>query len=201
MARPVRTGMDNTHKIIVAEFTTLDGVIEDPDGTWGSPGGGWAMRQGPQVFAGDKFRLGSIMENGALLFGRGTWQVFAERWPGRSGEFADAMNRARKYVASTTLTDAGAWANSVLLDGDLLGSVERVRAEGDIAVVGSPGLAHQLAAGGLVDEYRLLVLPTVVGRGMRLFAEGQEAELRLVSADVVDAGVLLRYDVVADARA
>lgn len=187
--------MDNTHKIIIAEFTTLDGVIEDPDGTWGAPGGGWAMRQGPQVFAGDKFRLGSIMEHGALLFGRGTWAAFAERWPQRTGEFADAMNAAHKYVASTTLADAAAWGNSELLQGELPNAVERARRDGDIAVIGSPGIAHQLAAAGLVDEYRLLVLPTVVGVGLRLFADGQEADLRLVSSDVVDAGVLLRYDV------
>jgi dihydrofolate reductase len=188
--------MDTTHKIIVAEFTTLDGVIEDPDGTWGAPRGGWAMKQGPQVFAGDKFRLGPIMERGALLFGRGTWRAFADRWPQRTGEFADAMNAARKYVASTTLTDALAWENSVLLEGDLPAAVERAREHGDIAVIGSPGLAHQLAAAGLVDEYRLLVLPTVVGGGVRLFADGQEADLRLISSEVVDAGVLLRYDVV-----
>jgi dihydrofolate reductase len=188
--------MDNTHKLIVAEFTTLDGVIEDPDGTWGAPRGGWAMRQGPQVFAGDKFRLGPIMESGALLFGRGTWQAFAKRWPQRTGDFADAMNAARKYVASTTLTDARAWANSTLLDGDLPAAVERAREDRDIAVVGSPGLAHQLAAAGLVDEYRLLVLPTVVGEGLRLFPDGHEANLQLVSSDVVDTGLLLRYDVV-----
>jgi dihydrofolate reductase len=188
--------MNNNHKIIVAEFSTLDGVIEDPDGTWGAPRGGWAMRQGPQVFAGDKFQLGPIMETGALLFGRGTWQAFAERWPARTGEFADAMNAARKYVASTTLTDTGAWKNSTLLEGDLADAAQRIRTDRDIAVIGSPGLAHQLAAAGLVDQYRLLVLPTVVGKGMRLFADGQEAELQLVSSGVVDAGLLLHYDVV-----
>jgi len=188
--------MDTTHKIIVAEFTTLDGVIEDPDGTWGAACGGWAMRQGPQVFAGDKFHLGPIMDDGALLFGRGTWQAFAQRWPLRTGAFADAMNAARKYVASTTLADTSAWANSVVLDGDLPDAIQRARQDQDIALIGSPGLAHQLAAAGLVDEYRLLVLPTVVGTGVRLFADEQEADLRLISSDVVDSGVLLRYDVV-----
>jgi dihydrofolate reductase len=188
--------MNHTHKLIVAEFTTLDGVIEDPDGTWGAARGGWAMRQGPQVFAGDKFRLGEIMQSGALLFGRGTWQAFAQRWPQRTGEFADAMNMARKYVVSTTLTDASEWANSALLEGELPHAVECARQQGDIALIGSPGLAHQLAAAGLVDEYRLLVLPTVAGEGQRLFADGHETELRLLSADVVDTGVLLRYEVV-----
>lgn len=188
--------MNDNHKIIVAEFTTLDGVIEDPDGTWGAPRGGWAMRQGPQVFAGDKFRLGPIMRTGALLFGRGTWEVFSQRWPARTGEFADAMNAARKYVASTTLTDASAWSNSRLLDGDLVDAVQRVRLDGDVAVIGSPGLAHQLAAAGLVDQYRLLVMPSVVGAGVRMFPDGQQAELQLVSSDVVDAGILLHYNVV-----
>jgi len=187
--------MNDNHKIIVAELTTLDGVIEDPDGTWGAPRGGWATRQGPQVFAGDKFRLGPIMQTGALLFGRGTWQVFAQRWPARTGEFADAMNAARKHVASTTLTATGAWKNSTLLEGDFVDAVQRLRDDGDIALIGSPGLAHQLAAAGLVDQYRLLVLPTVVGTGTRLFADGQESELQLVSSEVVDAGVLLHYDV------
>ena len=190
--------MDNTNKIIVAEFTTLDGVVGDPDGTWGEPGGGWALRQGPQVFAGDKFRLGPIMHTGALLFGRGTWQVFAQRWPGRTGDFPDAINKARKYVASTTLTDADAWSNSTLLTGDLPAAVQQVRADGDVVVIGSRGIAQQLAAAGLVDEYRLLVLPTVVGTGQRLFAAGQGDDLRLASADVIEAGVLLRYDVVRD---
>jgi dihydrofolate reductase len=188
--------MDDTHKIIVAEFTTLDGVIGDPDGTWGEPGGGWALRQGPQVFAGDKFRLGTIMERGALLFGRGTWQAFAQRWPARTGAFADAMNRARKLVASTTLSDVDGWSNSALLGGDLADAVDRVRADVDVAVIGSADVARQLGAAGLVDEYRLLVLPTVVGTGQRLFADGQTADLCLVAADVVDTGVLLRYDVV-----
>jgi dihydrofolate reductase len=187
--------MNRQHTLIVAEFTTLDGVIEDPDGTWGAPRGGWAMRQGPQVFAGDKFSLGPIMRDGALLFGRGTWQVFSERWPARTGEFADTMNAARKYVASTTLTDASAWANSAVLDGGLAPAVERVLAERDLAVIGSPGIAHQLAAAGLVDEYRLLVMPFVVGSGTRLFPNGQTADLRLVSSDAIDAGLLLRYEV------
>jgi dihydrofolate reductase len=188
--------MDTTHQLIVGEFITLDGVIEDPDGTWGSPGGGWAIKHGPQVFAGDKFRLGPIMETGALLFGRGTWQVFSERWPTRTGDFPDAMNAARKYVASTTPVDAGAWANSTVLEGDLANAVERLRRDGDVAVIGSPGLAHQLAAAGLVDEYRLLVMPSVVGVGTKLFPDGTTpADLRLVSCDLTDVGPLLRYEV------
>lgn len=190
--------MDNTHKLIVAEFTTLDGVAGDPDGSWSEPGGGWALRQGPQVFAGDKFRLGPTMDRGSLLFGRGTWQLFAQRWPGRIGDFADAINRARKYVVSTTLTDSVAWSNSTLLTGDLPTAVDRIRATGDVVVIGSIRLAQQLAAARLVDEYRLLILPTVVGSGQRLFTAEHDEDLRLASAEVVDSGVLLRYDVVRD---
>jgi dihydrofolate reductase len=187
--------MDTTHKVIVAEFITLDGVIEDPDGTWGSPGGGWAMKHGPHVFAGDKFQLRSVMETGSLLFGRGTWQAFAERWPRRTGDFADAMNAARKLVASSTLHDASAWANSSILDGRIPDAVRRAREDGDVALIGSPTLAHHLASEGLVDEYRLLVMPEVVGVGLKLFPEGRQGALSFVSSDVTDAGPLLRYTV------
>jgi dihydrofolate reductase len=184
----------SNNKVIVVAFTTLDGVVEDPDGSWGAPFGGWGLRQGPQVFAGDKFGLGDILQSGALLFGRSTWQLFADRWPGRSDEFADAMNRARKYVVSRTLASADAWSNSILLDTDLTVGVERLRTERDVVVIGSTDVVHQLAAKDLVDEYRLLVLPTVLGNGERLF-DATPTELHLLSADVTDVGVLLRYEV------
>ena len=184
----------SNNKIIVVAFTTLDGVVEDPDGSWGAPFGGWGFRQGPQTFVGDKFGLGPILATGALLFGRSTWQLFAARWPGRSGEFADAMNCARKYVVSRTLASVDEWSNSVLLDTDLIVGVERLRTERDLVVIGSTDVVHQLAAKDLVDEYRLLVLPTVVGDGERLF-DATPTELRLVSADVTEVGVLLRYEI------
>lgn len=186
---------DTINRLVVVAFTTVDGVVEDPDGSWGAATGGWGLRFGPQTFAGDKFRLGTIMQRGALLLGRSTWEVFAQRWPGRSGEFPDAMNGVRKYVASTSLTNVDAWSNSQLLDGDLVTAVGKLRAEGDIAVVGSTSVVQQLAAAGLVDEYRLLVLPTVVGGGQRLFPAGVTADLTLVASDPVEAGILLRYEV------
>jgi len=188
---------NESNKVIVVAFTTLDGVVEDPDGSWGASFGGWAFRQGPQVFAGDKFRLGPILESGAMLFGRSTWEAFAARWPGRSGDFADVMNRARKYVVSRTLRSVDAWSNSVLLDTDLTVGVERLRTERDVVVVGSTDVVHQLAAKDLVDEYRLLVLPTVLGDGERLF-DATRAELDLVSSDETEVGVLLCYEVVPD---
>ena len=185
-----------TNKIIVVSFTTLDGVVEDPDGSWGRPFGGWGFRYGPQAFAGDKFRLGPILDTGALLLGRSTWQLFAQRWPNRTDDFSDAMNRARKYVATRTLDAADGWSNSAVLPGELTAAVQRLRGDGDVVVVGSTSLVHQLATNDLVDEYRLLVLPTVVGTGERLFCDGSPVDLELASVDVVDPGVLLRYDVV-----
>jgi dihydrofolate reductase len=186
----------NTNKIIVVEFVTLDGVLEDPDGSWGTSFGGWGFRQGPQAFAGDKFRLGPILDTGALLFGRATWELFAQRWPTRTGGFADAMNRALKLVATRTLASVEEWSNSALLDGELGESVERLRADRDVVVPGSTSIVRQLAAGGLVDEYRLVVFPTVVGAGARLFDGGPPADLELVSADIAGPTVLLRYDVI-----
>jgi dihydrofolate reductase len=186
---------NETNKIIALAFTTLDGVVEDPDGSWGTPFGGWGFRQGPQAFAGDKFRLGPILDTGALLFGRGTWQLFSQRWPTRTDDFASAMNRIPKYVASHTLESVDSWSNSILLRTELSGAVERLRAERDVVVVGSTSVVHQLAASDLVDEYRLFVFPTVLGAGERLFERTTPAELRIVSADVSGPNVLLRYDV------
>jgi dihydrofolate reductase len=192
----VRTGMSNdTNKIIVLAFTTLDGVVEDPDGSWGTPFGGWGFRHGPQAFAGDKFRLGPILDTGALLFGRATWELFAQRWPTRTDDFANAMNRIPKYVASRTLDSVDGWSNSTLLHGDLTDAIERLRDERDVLVVGSTSIVRQLDARGLVDEYRLAVFPTVLGAGEGLFDGGPSAELRIVSADVSAPTVLLRYEV------
>jgi dihydrofolate reductase len=187
---------NETNRIIAGAFTTLDGVVEDPDGSWSAPFGGLAARQGPAAFAGDKFGLTPILETGVLLFGRRTWELFAQRWPDRSGDFADVMNRAPKFVASRTLGDVGRWSGSVLLEGELAGAVEELRSQRTVVVVGSTAVVHQLAARGLVDEYRLIVFPTVVGAGERLFAADTATDLRLVSAEVTDPTVLLRYEVV-----
>src|SRR5215468_4636840 len=98
-------------KVIVVAFVTLDGIVEDPDGTGGMEGGGWAFQAGPNVFAGDKFALGPIMSTGVLLLGRTTWEMFAERWPTRTGDFADAMNAATKVVVSSHPVPLDAWSN------------------------------------------------------------------------------------------
>jgi dihydrofolate reductase len=188
------------HRIIAIEFTTLDGVVEDPDGSFGSPIGGWALRHGPEAFAGDKFQLGRLMETGALLFGRRTWTLFADRWPARSGGFADAMNAAAKLVASRTLADVSAWSNSALVEGDLYTALDKERTQRDVVVVGSTSIVHELTARSMIDEYRLLVFPTTAGRGTRYFApDAEPPDLRLVSAEDAAGGTaLLRYERVAD---
>src|SRR3954468_22771757 len=113
------------HRIIVIQFITLDGVVEDPDGSAGTPSGGWAFRYGPEAVAGDKFKLGSRLDDGALLLGRKTWELVSKLWPARSDEFSTRMNAASKWVVSRTLTDVGAWSNSTVMSGDLATEVER----------------------------------------------------------------------------
>ena len=176
-------------KIIVAQFVTLDGVVQDPDGADGSPHGGWAFRHGPEAVAGDKFALGEVLDTGALLLGRRTWQKFAGLWPTREDEFSAKMNAIPKLVASRTLDDVGAWSNSTLLDGDLLAEVAARKAESDIVVVGSATVAHALIGADLVDEYRLLVFPTLAGDGTRLFESPRPSTaFTLASARVLRAG-------------
>ncbi|MFJ7213952.1 dihydrofolate reductase family protein [Amycolatopsis sp. NPDC098790] len=175
--------------VIVAEFLTLDGVVEDPDGSGGTATGGWAFRHGPEAVAGDKFRLGTLLETGTLLLGRTTWELFSKLWPGRTDEFSVRLNNATKLVASRTLEDVSAWQNSSVLQGDLVAEVEKN--EGDVIVIGSVGIAQELGRRGLVDEYRLLVFPSVVGAGRRLFEA--PADLDLVSTTQVGAAILGTY--------
>ena len=178
--------------VIVIEFLTLDGIISDPDGSAGSPAGGWAFRHGPQTIAGDKFRLGSILDDGVMLLGRTTWQLFSRLWPGRDDPFANRMNAVPKLVASRTLTDVSAWQNSRILEGDLVDAVQNERR--DVIITGSVSVVHTLIARDLIDEYRLLTFPTVLGSGERLFpAGGTPAYLETLSAEPAGTAVLTRY--------
>jgi dihydrofolate reductase len=130
-----------------------------------------------------------------LLFGRETWQLFSKLWPNRSDEFSTKMNKAPKWVASRTLTDVGAWANSTLIQGELTSEVLRLRRDRDVIVIGSVSVVHSLMRHDLVDEYRLLIFPTVLGAGRRLFDSPAGAEnLRLVSVEQTGAAALLRYE-------
>jgi dihydrofolate reductase len=186
-------------RIVISEFLSLDGVVqapggpdEDADGNFAH--GGWSM---PYF---DEAAMAPVLEEvmqatEALLFGRRTWQIMAAAWPGRAGDpFADRMNEIRKYVASRTLSqDDLGWSNSTLLPpDDVIGAVRQLRAEdgGDIQVMGSAKLAGALISADLVDEYRLMIEPIVLGGGKRLFPDdGQSRALELVSTSTSSTGV------------
>jgi len=179
--------------VIVIQFITLDGIVSDPDGSGGTPTGGWAFRHGPETVAGDKFRLGRALDDGVMLLGRTTWQLFSRLWPGRDDPFSARMNAASKLVASRTLTDASAWVNSRVIDGDLVDGVKRERR--DVIITGSLSIVHALMADDLIDEYRLLTFPTLLGSGQRLLpAGGPPAYLECQLAELAGAAVLARYE-------
>jgi dihydrofolate reductase len=180
-------------KLIVTEFITLDGVIDSPGE------GGWAFkfRRGED---GDKFKVDELHAAEVQLLGRITYQGFAQAWPSMDTEpFGKTMNRMPKYVVSTTLTAADAtWENSTVISGDVAGEVSRLkeRTTGDVLVAGSANLVKTLAEHDLVDEYRLMLFPVVLGTGKRLFEEGSpRVELRLVASRPVgpDGVIILTY--------
>src|SRR6266566_2209465 len=159
-------------RVIVIEFVSLDGVMQDPDGNEGFRQGGWAFRYGPEAVTGDPFGLGEVLDTGALLLGRRTWQLFAGIWPGRDDPFSAKMNAMPKLVASCSLEHAAGWQNSAVLPGDLAEEAAKRKQAHDIVVMGSASVVRALMAHDLVDEYRLLVFPLVLGEGARLFPGG-----------------------------
>ncbi|WP_345800952.1 dihydrofolate reductase family protein [Microbacterium sp. AZCO] len=167
-------------RLIVVQFITLDGVVEDPDGSDGTPFGGWAMRFGPQGVAGDKFRLGGILQSGVLLFGRRTWEHFSTLWPRRDDEFSRAMNRAAKAVVTSRPIDPDQWTNSAAVPAPLDDWVTGTLASRDIVVIGSGSVIAQLREANLIDEYRLLTFPLATGAGRTLFPDAAELALRSV---------------------
>jgi len=176
-------------KVIVIAFVTLDGIAEDPDGSGNTPHGGWAFRHGPEAVAGDKFALGPVLDTGVLLLGRVTWQLFSGIFPTRTDPFAQKMNAMPKLVASRTLQRAEGWEGSTLLRGELAAEVTRRREDDDVVVAGSGSVVDQLVAHDLVDQYRLLVFPILLGRGRRLFDTGvAEADLELGGAEEAGGG-------------
>jgi dihydrofolate reductase len=182
-------------KVVVSQFVTVDGVIEDPGGSENFERGGWAF-QFDRGDEGDKYKLDEVMASEALLLGRVTYEAFAEAWPSRSGEFADKFNNMPKYVVSTTLEDPE-WSNSTVIKSDVAEEVSKLKQEagGDILVNGSATLMRELVEHDLVDEYRLMVFPIVLGSGKRLFADAEEPiTLALASAQPLDSGtVILTY--------
>jgi dihydrofolate reductase len=183
-------------RIVVTEFVSLDGVMEDPGGAENFRHGGWTFEiaRGDE---GDKFKLDEALSSEALLLGRVTYQGFAEAWPSREGEFADKFNSMPKYVVSSTLEDPE-WNNSAALKGDVVEEVTKLRQQldGDIVVHGSAQLVQALVEHDLVDEFRLMVFPVVLGSGKRLFGETSDKKpLRLVESKMVGDGVaILTYE-------
>jgi dihydrofolate reductase len=190
-------------RIVVSDFMSLDGVVQAPGGEGedtdgGFAHGGWSMpyfepeTMGPAVSE-------LLAGTDALLFGRRTWQTMAAAWPGRAGDpFADRMNELTKYVASRTLTDGDlSWPGSTLLPAaDAIGAIRELRTQGDaqsaMQVMGSASLAAQLIEHDLVDEYRLMIEPVLLGGGKGIFPGGGQARpLELVSATTTGTGVLI----------
>jgi dihydrofolate reductase len=181
-------------KLVVSEFISLDGVIEDPGGSEGSANGGWTFRfPAPE---GQQVKFDELMASDVQLLGRVTYTGFAANWPQMeeaAGEFGARMNQMPKVVVSTTLTEA-TWQNTTIVAGDVPAAVARLkeRYAGDVLVAGSATLVRTLREHRLVDEYRLMVHPVLLGTGKRLFQDGAPAgDLALVDFRRVGPDVLL----------
>ncbi len=185
-----------TKRVVVTEYISLDGVIEDPVGMENSGLGNWTgpFRRGPE---GDRFKLDELLAADCLIFGRVTYDAFAASWPHMKDEtgLADRMNSLPKYVASRTLKQA-TWGESTIWNGDIVSAAKALKAEspGEALIYGSASVVHQLAAANLIDEYRLMVYPTILGAGKRLYPNGVASQLQLTECTQLGGGiVLLRY--------
>jgi len=177
-------------RIVVTEFISLDGVVEDPGGSEDFKYGGWSFEfnRGDE---GDRFKRDETMASDALLLGRVTYQGFADSWPQRDGEFADKFNNMPKYVVSSTLKDPE-WTNTTVIEDDLAEEVAKLRDshDGDVIVHGSVQLAQALIDKDLVDALHLMVFPVILGAGKRLFGEtGDKKTLKLTDSKTVGDGV------------
>ncbi len=184
-------------KIVVTEFVSLDGVMEDPGGAEDFEHGGWTFEidRGEE---GDRFKLAELEEATAQLLGRTTYEGFAAAWPTMEDEvgFAEKMNSMPKYVYSTTLEDPS-WSNTTVLSGEFAAEIGKLKDEvdGGILVAGSATLVQGLVENDLVEELRLMVFPVVLGSGKRLFGASGKKSLRLTDAKTVGAGVqVLTYE-------
>jgi dihydrofolate reductase len=179
-------------RIVVTEFVSLDGVMEDPGGSESFKHGGWSFEyeRGPE---GNQFKTVETMDAEAMLLGRVTYEGFAAAWPSRDGEFADRFNTMPKYVVSSTLSEPLEWSNSRLLEGDVAEGVSNLRNApgGHVIVHGSAQLVQSLLEHDLVDELRLMVFPVVLGDGKRLFGPTSDRKRwRLANSRAVGDGVL-----------
>jgi dihydrofolate reductase len=185
-------------RLAVTEFVSVDGVFEDPGGAESYEHGGWTFEY-DRGEEGNRFKLDELMEAEVQLLGRVTYEGFAAVWPSREGPFADKLNRDPKVVVSSTLTDPE-WQNTTVLSGDVVEGISRLKDDtgGVILVAGSGTLVGTLLAADLVDELRLMVFPTILGRGRRLFPDGIDrlkltlAETRTVGPDGVQVHIYRR---------
>jgi dihydrofolate reductase len=187
-------------KVIVNEFVSLDGVVQAPgsadeDTSGGFEHGGWHLRYFDDLS--QQRVLESIVEAGGFLLGRRTFEIFAAYWPNAPEEeqvIAEPLNRKPKYVASTTLSEPLEWQNSRVLDADVAEAVAKLKREdgGDLHVIGSTELVQTLIDHDLVDEFRLMIDPVVLGGGKRIFRDdGSLRTLRLVDGVVTSTGAIL----------
>ncbi len=186
-------------KLVVQEFVTLDGVMQAPGGPdedrrGGFEHGGWISKNSDQIEG--KFIRDSIATSGGLLLGRTTYEIFAPYWPFQPAEntFAAMMNSLPKYVASTTLKEPLKWSNSTLIKGDTAEEVTKLKRQKgkDLMVIGSGDLVQTLMKHDLVDEYRLMIHPIVLGSGIRLFREGSpKTSFKLINNKTTTTGVMI----------
>ena len=180
-------------RIVVTEFVSLDGVMEDPGGSEHSKHGDWTFKfnRGEE---GNKFKVDEVQNAEAQLLGRVTYEGFAEAWPTRTGDpFSDKFNSMPKYVVSSKLKKAD-WNNSTILKGDVVDEVSKLKQKvpGDILVSGSAKLVQTLIANDLVDQLNLMVFPVILGSGKRLFGETKDLKtLQLAESKTVGDGVAI----------
>jgi dihydrofolate reductase len=184
--------------IVITTNTSLDGVVQDPDGQEGFGRGGWFSRYGgADLAAWAELETSEAKSAAALLLGRRSDAWFAARWIERDGEWAERLNALPKYVVSATV-DQPQWSNATVLRGDVVAQVAELkqRIDGEILIYASYQLARTLIDHDLVDELRLVVFPVVVGAGLRLFGDtGQPKPLRLLATRTIGDGLLLlSYD-------
>jgi dihydrofolate reductase len=185
-------------KLVVTEFVSIDGVFEDPGGSESFEHGGWTFEY-DRGDDGDKFKLDETMDAEVQLLGRVTYEGFAEAWPSREGDFADKLNNDPKYVVSNTIQDPE-WQNTTVISGDVVDGIRKLKdgTDGVILVHGSGTLVRTLLENDFADELRLMVFPTILGRGKRLFPDGIDrlkfalAETKTVGPDGVQVQVYER---------
>jgi dihydrofolate reductase len=180
-------------KIVVTQYVSLDGVMEDPVGIESSGLGNWT---GPfkRGAVGDQFKLDELFAADSMIYGRVTYTGFAMVWPQVKDDtgFAERMNTLPKFVASKTLREP-TWSNSTIWRGDLVDEVAAFKEQGDgeTLIYGSISIVHQLAPAGLIDEYRLMVYPTVLGRGKPVFPPNVKQSLAFVESRQLGDGIML----------